>query len=582
MQKRMVIWALAIGIVLQPCIRSMALEETEETVILEETFQKETKNSLETALPDSSDNVIRFRIEGEKASGFSYEPSISVYRNNVAEAKSSAIYTDCYGNQLSERSEEIYDGFVEWYVVQGESGVFQYSVSTPITMPVRVENGSIVKDEYFEALKREMIANVQPAYDAFRYDFPKVFWMDTIQYGCDVNVEISENSETGYVAQIDTFQFQAEELYDGAFERSDEFEASVQQVVGAIQSKLNAASNDTETIREIHNYVINNSYYVDSNFDDKKIYSPEPIFLGDGGMVCEGYAKAIKILCDEFGIPCACVSGEAVLPDQGNQPHMWNYIQMNDGVWYLVDSTWDDQDSGVDYTYFLAGANSQGFTDLIRNEYLPQGDVSGSGYMIFAFPILSEYGYEFPVEPPETLTGLKASAIGKQKVRLQWEAVPGAEGYLVYGQKNGKYGYVGLKRGDTTFTDTKALDSDYNYYWVFPYVKNVAGEMMTSGCEKYVYAKGVCAAVTNLKASSLTGGVKLTWTASMDAEGYLIYAQKKGKYGYCGMAVNGTTYVDKKALSEEYNFYWVFPYYEDANGKKIVGLTAPYTYGKAR
>ena len=181
------------------------------------------------------------------------------------------------------------------------------------------------------------------------------------------------------------------------------------------------------------------------------------------------------------------------------------------------------------------------------------------------------------------VTGLKAVSAGRNKVKLTWNAVDGAVGYLVYAQKDKKYGYVGMTTQGTTFTDTKALDTDYNYYWVFAYVKDVDGSMIPGGCEKYVYAKGVCLAVTNLKASSGTGYVKLTWTASAGADGYLVYGIRPGgTYGYIGMTTRGTTFTDTKASKEDYTFYWVFPYHKDASGNMIVGGTAKYTYGKAR
>ena len=183
-----------------------------------------------------------------------------------------------------------------------------------------------------------------------------------------------------------------------------------------------------------------------------------------------------------------------------------------------------------------------------------------------------------------TLTNLKAVTGGPSKVKLTWNAVSGAEGYLVYAQKNGQYGYVGMTTKGTTYTDTKALTNDYNFYWVFPYVKDANGNMYTGGCQSYKYAKGgVCPAVTNLKAVSEIGQVRLTWKASAGAEGYLVYGKTAtGKYEYKGMTTKGTTYVHKGASKTEYNFYWVFPYHKDANGKMIVGGTPKYVYGKAK
>jgi hypothetical protein len=182
-----------------------------------------------------------------------------------------------------------------------------------------------------------------------------------------------------------------------------------------------------------------------------------------------------------------------------------------------------------------------------------------------------------------TIIKLKAVSAGRNKVKLTWDPISEADGYLVYGQKNGKYAYVGMTTQGTTFTDTKALDNDWNYYWVFAYAKDSHAKMIPGGCLKYVYAKGVCLAVTDLKASSGTGYVKLSWTASAGADGYLVYGIRPGAaYGYIGMTTQGTTFTDTKASKADYTFYWVFPYHKDANGNMIVGGTAKYTYGKAR
>ncbi len=187
-----------------------------------------------------------------------------------------------------------------------------------------------------------------------------------------------------------------------------------------------------------------------------------------------------------------------------------------------------------------------------------------------------------PSPIPVPISNLTAVSAGKNAVRLSWKAEGYPDGYLIYGQKDGKYGYVGMTTTGTTFTDTKALANDYNYYWVFPYRKESSGKMTPGGCTKYVYAKGICPAVTGLKASSVKGGVKLTWGASSGAEGYLVYGIVAGKpYVYVGMTTTGTTFTDQTASSTEYNYYWVFPYFKDSNGKMIVGGTPKYTYGRA-
>lgn len=180
------------------------------------------------------------------------------------------------------------------------------------------------------------------------------------------------------------------------------------------------------------------------------------------------------------------------------------------------------------------------------------------------------------------VTNLKAQSAGRNKVTLFWNSSGNADGYLIYAQKKGKYGYCGMTTKDTMYTDTKALDTAYNFYWVYPYVEDSSGNKVVGKCIHYVYAKGVTLPVTNLKAANQKGSVKLTWTKSFGADGYLIYGKTaSGKYGYISMKTKETTYLHRNASKKEYNFYWVYPYHYN-NGKRIVGHAPKYVYGKAK
>lgn len=64
--------------------------------------------------------------------------------------------------------------------------------------------------------------------------------------------------------------------------------------------------------------------------------------LVNGVAVCEGYSRAMQLLCDSVGIPCTVISGKS-----NGVGHMWNIINPGDG-WYHVDVTWDD-DSKYNY-----------------------------------------------------------------------------------------------------------------------------------------------------------------------------------------------------------------------------------------
>ena len=179
-----------------------------------------------------------------------------------------------------------------------------------------------------------------------------------------------------------------------------------------------------------------------------------------------------------------------------------------------------------------------------------------------------------------TVTNLKASVSGRY-VKLTWPSVSNADGYLVYRQKTGetKFTYLYMT-SNTSYTDTKAEVGVFSFYRVYPY-KYINGKMTVGKSGSYVYAKPNAGTTTTLKASSQIGSVKLTWSSVPGAEGYLVYGQKSGSYGYVGMT-KGTSYTDTKALTNEYNFYWVFPYVYNSSGKMIPGGCSKYVYGKSK
>lgn len=265
-----------------------------------------------------------------------------------------------------------------------------------------------------------------------------------------------------------------------------------------------------------------------------------------------------------------------------------------DPVW----SDWEEKDGKWTTTATFTCANDATHVQTpevkIDSETVEKATYTKEGKVVYTASVTSPDGKkvvnpttkEVVVEKERlaAVENLKASSsVGK--VKLTWSEVKDAEGYLIYGIRGGgnKYGYIGMT-SKTSFVDVKALTSDYNYYWVFAYCKDENGKMYTGLTAHYVYGKAQkCAAVTDLKASSVKGGVKLTWTKSAGAEGYLVYGIHPGeKYGYIGMTTKGTTFTDKKASSTDWNFYWVFPYHTDSNGNKVVGGTPKYVYGKAK
>lgn len=83
---------------------------------------------------------------------------------------------------------------------------------------------------------------------------------------------------------------------------------------------------------------------------DKDCFSVVGAFIRSS-CVCEGFAKAYKLLCDRLGIASIVVTGEAVMPDGKREAHSWNIARIN-GVTAHTDAAWDSCFGGAAYDYF--------------------------------------------------------------------------------------------------------------------------------------------------------------------------------------------------------------------------------------
>lgn len=72
---------------------------------------------------------------------------------------------------------------------------------------------------------------------------------------------------------------------------------------------------------------------------DSGVHTAEGALLY-GKAVCEGFARAFKLLLDRVGIPCIVVTGTAVNHTGVPENHAWNIVRI-DGKNYNVDVTWN-------------------------------------------------------------------------------------------------------------------------------------------------------------------------------------------------------------------------------------------------
>ncbi len=111
---------------------------------------------------------------------------------------------------------------------------------------------------------------------------------------------------------------------------------------------------DFEKELAIHNYIVNHCRY-DVENDEVDQIPPEShnaygVLINEQA-VCEGYAKAMKLLLDRAGVESLVIVGSSKA-----QSHAWNLVKI-EGEYYHVDATWNDPvtETGeqiLQYTYF--------------------------------------------------------------------------------------------------------------------------------------------------------------------------------------------------------------------------------------
>ena len=203
---------------------------------------------------------------------------------------------------------------------------------------------------------------------------------------------------TGYRGTFKNFTFKPanREISENAHTRMGDFMDGVQNAVAELNEQTLGMDME-QKIKRIHDYICQRVTYRNDN--TLWVHSAASLFLdADPAFVCEGYAKSMKIFCYYMGINCACVSGTARGTSSGTPgAHMWNYVQMDDGNWYLVDATWDDVGTSPSSRYLLVGRATKGQYITIgeeRVEYTSFSTTSAeTAGPVFILPVLAEESY---------------------------------------------------------------------------------------------------------------------------------------------------------------------------------------------
>lgn len=390
-------------------------EQTQETVnenlpelVQESNSEDETTECSTDAFVDSTDEDMDsdiYEIGDEFVKTFSFD--MIVDRNPIYLGMAGiSSATGNYYDQLDATSKRIYNAIYEANKSSASTAKMKLNL-TKIFENQKVTKGANGKAVYSEETKQAIFAwlgsYVTPAYLALTYDHPELVWLSGAKYtiGYSVYTPLFESGEISIITDLELAgsTFTITPTKDTGVLTGSKVNPLFDGTKSQIDAMLPANATTYDKVKAVHDKICSMVSYENNmqNIGNPYYQTPYSLYYdadGDGKIetVCAGYAKMMKLQCNKYGIPCVLVTG---VTDSGEY-HMWNYVQMENGVWYAVDATWDDQSTTM-YDFFLVGSetySSASFgTKKFGNTHIPSGKWTTSADCVFLYPVFSQTAY---------------------------------------------------------------------------------------------------------------------------------------------------------------------------------------------
>ena len=287
--------------------------------------------------------------------------------------------------QGDERAVKFYDAFAKLE----EDGEFKKGAVQPYDL---VEGGIATEGEVARFISNG--ENIIPfAYgagrDSFYMDNPDLFYIDV--YGTSLSAGQMGGKSVAYLDSS-----RSDTLYLGDLDSESKINSAIQTYenkLNAIVTQAKQAGGVKEQIEYVNDYIAENVTYSFGTAvqNGRNVDLPEAAYIStaygslvNGKAICGGFAKGFKAVMDRLQIPCVCVQGYAADNGETMQPHMWNYVQLDDDMWYAVDPTYNA--TGTADKWLFLGANS------MEGSHVEDKVVSSSGFEL-SYPALKPYDY---------------------------------------------------------------------------------------------------------------------------------------------------------------------------------------------
>ena len=358
-------------------------------------------------------------------------------------------------------------------------------------------------------------------------------------------------------------EFRGDSLYTTNIPNVPAAVAAAKQVVSANRGKT-----DYDKLQAYRQYICDQVSYNFTINKDTAYGNPwQLLWVFDGNastnVVCEGYAKAFKYLCDlteESNGWIGSVETLDVTGTMNGDRHMWNVVRIN-GTNYLADVTNCDQGTvGYPTELFLCGIQTNGssmYHQDTKTTYIYDTDTRNS--FKAADLAVSAAGFDPGAATVPANVKLVSAKVVSGGIQVTWQAADGAAKYKVYRKDamNTVWKVIAIVTGTSYVDKSAAAGVTYSYT-----VRGVGadGELSPgfdrTGVSATIPKPTAPADVTLGDAKVVTGGIQVTWNEADGAAKYKVYRKDAANTVWKVIAtVTGTSYTDKTAkIGTKYNY----------------------------
>ena len=352
-------------------------------------------------------------------------------------------------------------------------------------------------------------------------------------------------------------EFRGDSLYTTNIPNVPAAVAAAKQVVSANRGKT-----DYDKLQAYRQYICDQVSYNFTINKDTAYGNPwQLLWVFDGNastnVVCEGYAKAFKYLCDlteESNGWIGSVETLDVTGTMNGDRHMWNVVRIN-GTNYLADVTNCDQGTvGYPTELFLCGIQTNGssmYHQDTKTTYIYDTDTRNS--FKAADLAVSAEGFDPGAATVPANVKLVSAKVVSGGIQVTWNEADGAVKYKVYRKDaaNTVWKVIAIVTGTSYVDKSAAAGVTYSYT-----VRGVGadGELSPgfdrTGVSATIPKPTVPANVTLGDAKVVSGGIQVTWNEADGAVKYKVYRKDAANTVWKVIAiVTGTSYVDKSAAA---------------------------------